>query len=168
MLQDPIAGLPQWTSELLGTEHLLQDLGLSRNALQNFSPEQLESQIHDALASVRANELQEKIHKNWPCKLELGIHKLGLFIDPDFPRLSPQRFQAIIPEIERRLIEWAKSQFPTASPAARDIEEPAPKTHMSGSCLTRRKALPMTASVISRCPLPRPPSKPLGRRLFNG
>lgn len=111
------------------TERLLTDLGLARDALQNLTRQQLERRMHTALAGVSAAELQEKIDSNWPCKRELGLVSLGLHIGPPFTRISPERFQAIIPEIERRLVEWAKSEFTGSSPAAHDIEQPEPKTH---------------------------------------
>jgi hypothetical protein len=108
-------------AEFPGIRSLLADLGIL-----DLTREHFERQIHDALAGVFYDDLQEKILNHQLCIRELGLDKLGVRTSHFDPR-GPRPF--LLPEMERRLIEWAKSQFAGADPPAYGIEQPEPKTH---------------------------------------
>jgi len=94
------------------TSLLLKDLGFSHEALQDLMQNhQFEKDLHKAVSALTRREFYDAITKNRRVTRELGLKEIGLHMGQKFDGVSPDEFLPMIPEIERRLIDWVKARF---------------------------------------------------------
>jgi hypothetical protein len=116
-------------------EFLLDDFGFPRATLQNLTHEQFEQQLHKVVSAMPPKVFSNELSNNWPVKSALGLEQLGVYGHPsgiagmpEYTPLTPEQFEAIIPEIERRIVRWFKAKFTGApAPASPSVEVPEPR-----------------------------------------